>query len=628
MKRLGLSLLTFFSLLHAEDSLDINTLLTDIEKKSDLSEKTKLENSGISLVYTRDDLDRMQAKYLKDILISSTTYGYRENRYSAPDPFNRGDLTPFVSSAIRIFIDNQEILGGVFASGLANLGDIDISFVDHIEIYTQTPTYEYSTEPTFMLIKLYTKSALKDEGSKVEMSYASRGATRITAYTANELNNDWNCFTYATYDNLKREKYNSFGTALSRDKKRTHLITTLNNDNHRILFENINFTTDAFAGSSLDATPLISTLNVNNLHIGYDAKINNFSYGVDFDQHILKYNFLDNPGSYIYSKTSTTTTNILSADANYKFHFLKNEFIAGAKYRTKRYKLTNDTKNNKTQPKRGNNHQDVATFFIQNIYSVMKNLVLTGGVQYVNVKNPNAKYNNGSDILGYRLALTYVTPSWTLKTVASHSETYLEPFLIDSDYVSDKDLKNYTVDFIYEDIIYTLSSDKFETIFGYLRSDNYLLPNDQNGGKLDNYTKTLSTTNALFRWTHEYRRYDKLFIDLSYQDVHNLPSLSIYTEYKAILRTLNTFNKIDLFNELIGEYDNSSKKHSFTYNLALKYRYSDSLSFAFKGENIFDKAPENSYMRIQFTKTGVQNLGSLYAPSYDRRAIVSMEYLF
>jgi len=628
MKRFGLSLLTFLSLLHAEDSLDIDTLLTDIEKKSDLSEKTKLENSGISLIYTRDDIDRMQAKYLKDILISSTTYGYKENRYSAPDPLFQGDFTPFVSCNIRVFIDNQEILGGVFASGVGNLGDIDISFVDHIEIYTQTPTYEYSTEPTFTLIKLYTKSALKDEGSKVELSYASRGAARVTTYTANELDNDWNYFAYVTYDNLKREKYDSFGTALSRDKKRTHIIATLQNENHRILFENINFTTDAFAGSSIDATPLTSRLEVNNLHLGYDATVNHFSYGVDFDQHILKYNFLDDPDAYIYSKTSKTTTNIISADLNYKVNFLSNEFMVGAKYRIKMYTITNDTLNEEEQPPRDNDHQDVVALFLQNVYSLRENLVLTAGLQYVNVRNPGAKYNDGSDIFDYRLAFTYVTKQWTFKTVASHLETYLEPFLIDSGYVADKDLKNYINDFIYEDIVYIVPNNKFEIVGGYLLSKDYILPDKDYGGKLNNYNETIYTSSLIFRWTHQYRRYDKFFMDLAYQNIDNLPDISSYTTYKAVFRTLNTFNKLNFFNELIAEYDSKSKEKSYTYNIALKYQYNDSLSFALKGENIFDKAPEYGYIRFEVTEDGIQDLGTLYIPSYDRRAVVSMEYLF
>ncbi|MEA3227557.1 MAG: hypothetical protein U9P38_00630, partial [Campylobacterota bacterium] len=125
---------------------EIDLLLSDIENKTDLSEQTKLENSGISLIYTRDDIDRMQAKYLKDILKSNATFGYNENKFGMTDPLTSGTDIPFSSSIMRVFIDNQEITGGMFGSGIVTHGNIDLGFVDHIEIYTQSPTYEYSTE--------------------------------------------------------------------------------------------------------------------------------------------------------------------------------------------------------------------------------------------------------------------------------------------------------------------------------------------------------------------------------------------------------------------------------------------------------------------------------------------------
>jgi len=69
--------------LFADNSIE--NLLSTIEKKNDLSEKTKLENSGFSTIYTRQDLDMMQVKYLRDIL-KYTLDGYRESRYGLPDP--------------------------------------------------------------------------------------------------------------------------------------------------------------------------------------------------------------------------------------------------------------------------------------------------------------------------------------------------------------------------------------------------------------------------------------------------------------------------------------------------------------------------------------------------------------
>ena len=49
---------------------DMDNLLKEFSQKSDLSSKTKNENSGHLIIYTRNDLDKMQAKSLKDVLKS------------------------------------------------------------------------------------------------------------------------------------------------------------------------------------------------------------------------------------------------------------------------------------------------------------------------------------------------------------------------------------------------------------------------------------------------------------------------------------------------------------------------------------------------------------------------------
>ena len=116
-------------------------LLIDIELKNDLSQKTKKANNGIVTVITRSDLNMMNAKHLRDIL-KTTEIGYNISRYGLVDPNMKG-FSPFASSNIRVYIDNQEISSSLYGSGLTILGDIDLGFVDHIEIYTANPSFEF-----------------------------------------------------------------------------------------------------------------------------------------------------------------------------------------------------------------------------------------------------------------------------------------------------------------------------------------------------------------------------------------------------------------------------------------------------------------------------------------------------
>jgi len=611
------------SFLNANE-IEIDSLLNDIEKKSDLSEKTKLENSGISKIYTRNDLDRMQVRYLKDIMLSSATYGYSENRYSAPDPLARGDFTPFSSSNIRVFVDNQEVLAGMYGSGIANFGDLDISFADHIEIYTQTPTYEYSTEPTFMLIKIYSKSALRDEGSKLELTYASYNAKKTTFYTAKELENDWSYFAYFTYDDLKRQNYYSHSTKLSRDKKNTHIFATLSTDNQKIMVENINFHKDSFAGTSLDATPLKSTIYVNNFHLGYDIDLKNLAFITTFEQHRLNYNFIDDI-NFIQSKGVYTVTDIFTTELKYKYSRVDNNLVVGMKYRYKLYHI-NEIINDIDMPQRDNDNQKIATIFFQDAYSLKENLILTLGMQYSSVKNQGAKYNEDDNLLGYRVGLTYLKKDWTLKLINAHVETTLEPYLIDSSFVADKELKKYNFDYTYLTLSYQKDSDKYETLFGYMTIYNYLMPDKDNFGKLDNYNETMHSHDLFFRWIHEYNRYDKLFTEVAYQDVVNVLDFGTYKTYKAMIRNLNSYKNFDIFNELVYERNNDSKMNFYNYNFGLKYNYSSNLSLSIKGENIFNKATKKGYFRVD--PQTYQSETSLHISPFDKRFSFTMEYLF
>ncbi|MEA2091061.1 MAG: hypothetical protein U9O83_01695, partial [Campylobacterota bacterium] len=96
---------------------DIDVLLQDYEKESELSKKTKDESAGNLIVYTRDDLERMQVESLKDLLKSLRFFPYTENRLAQPDPLNQDPITYF-SKGIRIYLNENELLSSLAGSGL------------------------------------------------------------------------------------------------------------------------------------------------------------------------------------------------------------------------------------------------------------------------------------------------------------------------------------------------------------------------------------------------------------------------------------------------------------------------------------------------------------------------------
>ena len=69
---------------------DIDSILQEYNKKNALSQKTIDENKGHLILFTREKLERMHAKTLKDVFKTTPMMYYHENRYALPDPLTSG----------------------------------------------------------------------------------------------------------------------------------------------------------------------------------------------------------------------------------------------------------------------------------------------------------------------------------------------------------------------------------------------------------------------------------------------------------------------------------------------------------------------------------------------------------
>jgi len=620
-----LYLLLFVSISSFSSDVDFDTLLKHIEKKSDLSSKTKLENGGISFIYTRDDLERMQVTTLKDILKSTQPFGYDENRFSLPDPMGFDTFHPFNSSSMRIFIDNQEITTSLYGSGLIVLGDIDLGFVDHIEVYSQNPSYEFSTEPTFILIKLYSKKAQKDEGGKIKFSVTNYEGGDATIYHAKEFN-EWSYFNYISNTNNKRKEFND----LSRDKKANHLFSSWYTKDQSIIIQAIEQKTDSFKNYSLDNTPQNTSLDIDFVHLGYDKKLNDLFLAITYDYMYTDTQFSDDMDDsflpVINQLDALTKAEVFTAEVKHYLNSSKNRFISGLKYRYKTFNYDKLFVNDLDIPRTGHTIQKVVTAFIENQYSLYLNSIITTGFQYSKFKNNNSVQQD--DLFMFRLGHTYTNNNWIIKTVASRTKTSLDPFLINSKYYMVDENRYYQpqrLDALLENIIYQKNSDKFELILSKLTINNYLLP-DQSG-LLDNFDKKVTTYGTNFMWTKDYNRYDKLFLSLAYIKTDNLPQKEGLKQYSSVIRSLNSYKKLDFFNEILYYKDNILNKDFYDYSLGVKYHYTKDLIFGLKGENILNKAKESTYTNVN-PSDPTQILEPLEVSPIDRKFLVSLEYLF
>lgn len=66
---------------------NIDTLLNKLAQKDDLSAHTKKENAGYLRIFTRQDLDRMKATSLKELVEKIPFIRYNENSRGLGDPY-------------------------------------------------------------------------------------------------------------------------------------------------------------------------------------------------------------------------------------------------------------------------------------------------------------------------------------------------------------------------------------------------------------------------------------------------------------------------------------------------------------------------------------------------------------
>ena len=256
MRRIFFLISIFLTFLQA-DILD--KLLEEYSQKSDLSQKTKLENSGHLFVYTRNDIINMQAKNLKDILKSIPDFTYEESRYGYSDIYN-SEGNSFSSHTMRLYLDNQELISGNYGSGLPIYGDMSLDFIDHVEIYLGSPSYKFTTESSLLVVKLYTKTTNKDLGGNYRAYIANDGYKQSSVNYLDYIGKS-RYQIFFEYKEDKQDKLSHKNTLLSRDKKVPFFFAKLEKDDLKLNFHALSKKSDAYVNLSKDATPLDSSIN-------------------------------------------------------------------------------------------------------------------------------------------------------------------------------------------------------------------------------------------------------------------------------------------------------------------------------------------------------------------------------
>jgi len=613
---------------------DLDALLDNYEQASDLSQKTKKESAGNLIVYTRDDLERMQVESLKDILKSLRFFSYAENRMAQTDIFN-GDPVSYYSQTVRVYLNNTELLTSLTGSGLIMFGNMEMDFIDHVEIYQGFPSFDFGIEPATIVIRLYSKSAQHDEGGRVKVQVGSYGTNKQNIYYASS-EEEYDYFFYANRNDEKKDEYEHDGEILRRDKRTERFYGSINNEQHKLELHIQKTTADAFLGSLVGGVPSSTKIESQFINISTESKFMNNSLVVNLsyidEEEDLAYRYNTPLMMYVPPATfipvNTFDQNIyqeaLTASVKKYWDINGHDISVGLQYRYKHFDIDDYIftpiippigPTNKTY-----NTQNIYSLFIQDEISLNENNLLSLSFmnQYYD-RNKDASHLHTSQV---RLGYTYSKDKFVSKTFISRQEFAPEPYMVISPAYGNIELDPDVYTSIYQELSYTLPKVIYRTVFGAGYNERAPILNDL--GQMTNLEHNINGYFASLEFTYKFRDKDKLELQANAFYIENpFESYDLVRHYNYLARLLNTVGKFDIFNELVAHNGYAEQSSSYDYSMGIKYEATRDLHFSVKGENLFNDSLTWSYFN-----TVAPTVDKVTVPTIERRVLFSMEYLF
>jgi len=620
-KSLGVLCILLSTTIYAED---VNSILEEYNQKNALSQKTIDENKGHLVLFTREKLERMHAKTLKDVFKTTPVVYYHENRLALPDPLTSGGIEAYRSNFIRLYVDGVEITQGWMGSGVVLYGDVNIDFVDHIEFYYAIPSFESSVEPAYLTIFLYSKDPKRDSGGKLDLIGGSRGYNS-QSISYGEQRKDLSYMVNFSHTDAQRDTVdNGTFNPLSRDFERTQLFSYVKNEDQIFHLQVMKKNTDSFAGMSWDATPLVSDIDYLNVHMDYGIDLGEFWRAqIAYDwlktdmaqadelpllwRDALGANTFD--GKY---KNSTYT-----AELTYKETIGNNRITAGIKGR---YKALDSFTNYGIDALRSPlTTETIASVFFQDQYALDDRQLLTLGISYNNISRNGGIEND--DLLQLRLGYIYNSDQWSYKAYLYRTQFSLEPLVRYLDPSTYQDVALQTTVGISQEVSYRKDKYNFRLMLNLFQDEDGIVQNDIIDPSGD--TKYFFT---IFNYDYNFDRNNKVDLQLyyaHYKDIFNLDKLEDTSGY---LSSFNTYESFDFYNGIVWHRTSLDRKNYFDLTSSVSWNIDADLTFTLKGDNLLNKAKKSDLFRLSPLR-GIP-LKPLNVSPIDQRITIELEYLF
>ncbi len=617
--RFLVSLLLLTALLFSEE-LSLDNLLKEYESSEELYHNTKKESAGHVTVFSRSDLDKMQAYTLNDVLKTLRFFTLQTRRNGMTTLVRSGE-SQMSSSPVKVYINSHELNSATLGNVLVQYGKMGLYFIDHIEIYQSGNSVTFGNEPGTMVIKLYTKEPSRENSTSTQASVDSLGSITLQGVDAKKFDD----YSYLANVDLRKNNHKNYTTTnseLSRDGARGQFYFKFSKDSDY----------DIEVGAAQEKYDIFSGLGM--------ATIDGYTYTQDIYAHITKY-FENNlkvmlttshENFEIYDKdnivipiptipfqkqlNTEVSTEVYSATIEKKFIDGNNELSLGAQFKYQKFKI-NEYKTDGIDRAVAWGPKDLNIYMIyaENLYNINKNHLISLSAKMDYYENELSKSSTEHILRAGYIAL--LDEEWKFKLFAMDS--YIYPTFIQTTYSPNynvnPDLESSDILLLTAEMIYTKDSTTFGFGVGKNESDNAIVFN-MSQNKYINSSKKNSFELIFANIEHNFDIDNKIKIECfrQYREAYYSP------RFGASIQLFNTVGKFDFYNELIyrSEYrsiDGIDMSEGYDYSLGAIYKLNKQTELKLKAENILDKASKTPINGIDISAT-------------DRRVLFTMEYTF
>jgi iron complex outermembrane receptor protein len=630
-----LGVLLSFLFLKAQD---ISGLLEEYRKASELYRKTRKESLGHLILFTREDIERMQAYRLSDLLKSLRFFSLANNRFGILTLNEYGGYSP-IPRYVRLYINDHEVSSLHTGSPFLVWENFPLDAVDHVEIYLGVGAIELGNDPAMVIIKVYTKEPSKENAHNLRVTGSSRKGYDTVFYSAYEIGSGMSYIFLLSEGFDNRKDYRTGSQELSRDGRYRFAYLGFYTENINVELGYGFIRKGPFIGFAVDNVAERGYTEAEDFYITlttYPSQDRSLKFVFSLDNHRRKhfessstglyipmfmdpFNPLNNPRDF-YEKAFFSKAYVYISK---EFRSEKNRLLSALSYKLytsdidSRYYVKMDGSIRKIGETVPFDRQEIYSLILENKFSLNPKNLLIAGVKL------DKYYRNGGfkDFEEYIARLGYITilnENLSLKGFLTRS--YIPPYFYDTD-ISGRDLDTAKVPIaVTVEGLLKLYGLKLGFGAGYVRIEDALGPDST--GRIRNLKDPQELKVA---FANVEREFDSGYKVQAGYSAFLEPENKTSPPSGGYIRIMSRKGRVDTFGELVFRegftFIGREIEEGYDLTVGTAYRVSENMSVKMKGENLLGRASETPYL--------VPQDGSVVSyPVRERTVYLTLEWVF